>query len=124
MPRVLVVEDDAFIRIDVALMIEQVGHTVIEAENADVAIKLMEAEPPEILVTDVEMPGSMDGLALAAVVAKRWPAVRIVIASGLTTLRKAAMPVGTRYLAKPCSSFALAAAVGSCSSGAAAAKLG
>ena len=54
-----------------------------------------------VLFTDIQMPGSMDGLKLAAAVKGRWPPIRIVATSGLVDVREDDLPVGGRFLPKP-----------------------
>lgn len=82
-PAVLVVEDEILIRMDVVDIIENAGYKTYEAGTADAAIKLMEQHDDiGILFTDVELPGSMDGLKLAAHVSNGWPPVVVIIASG------------------------------------------
>ena len=68
-------------------MLEDAGFSTLEAENADKAIKILETHPDICLVfTDVQMPGTMDGVKLAAAVRKRWPPVRLIVTSGLPAL--------------------------------------
>ena len=79
---VLVVEDEALVRMVAVDALLEAGYLTLEAANADQAICLLEAHPEIRLVfTDVQMPGSMDGVNLAAAVRKRWPPVRIIITS-------------------------------------------
>jgi len=83
MPVVLVVEDETLIRELVAEELEVAGYTVVIANDADQAIAILEARQDIHLVfTDINMPGSMDGLKLAAAVRDRWPPVHIIITSG------------------------------------------
>jgi CheY-like chemotaxis protein len=99
---VLVVEDDALLRMHAAEMIEEAGFQVIEAENADVAIRMLESRTDiRIIFTDIDMPGSMNGLKLAAAVANRWPPIRIVATSGHFQIRDGDLPTGGRFIAKP-----------------------
>jgi two-component system, response regulator PdtaR len=80
---VLVVEDEAMIREFVAEDLQEAGYHVLMARNADAAVDMLEARQDIRLVfTDVNMPGSMDGLQLAACVRDRWPRVHIVVTSG------------------------------------------
>jgi len=80
---VLVVEDDSIIRFLAVEFIESAGFEVIEAENADEAVAILESRTDvRIVFTDVDMPGGMDGLKLAAAVRDRWPPIEIVIVSG------------------------------------------
>ena len=99
---VLVVEDEALIRINAADMIRDLGFEVIEAKNADQAILLLESIPEiSVLFTDIQMPGSMDGLRLAAVVRKRWPPVALLVTSGQLRPRDGDLPEDTHFLPKP-----------------------
>ncbi|MGA7808386.1 response regulator [Bradyrhizobium sp.] len=101
-PVVLIVEDDLMIRLHAAQIIEEAGFDVVEASNADDAIAILEARSDiAILFTDIQMPGSMDGLKLAAAVRGRWPPIRIVATSGLVDVRPDELPEGGRFLAKP-----------------------
>ncbi len=102
LPSVLVVEDEPLIRMDAVDMIEDAGFKVYEAASADAAIALLEQHSDiGIIFTDIDMPGSMDGLKLAAYVRDRWPPVAIVIASGIVEVGKDTMPEGSIFFAKP-----------------------
>lgn len=71
---VLVVEDEVIIRMDISSALEAAGFRVLEAGNADEAITILHQSPDiQVLFTDIDMPGSMDGLKLAAAVRDRWP---------------------------------------------------
>jgi len=98
---VLVVEDEEIIRHMASEMVEVAGFAPIEAANADEALVLLERRHDiDALFTDVEMPGSLNGLALAHLVHERWPGIRIVVTSG----RVSAEQVGDEFacfLAKP-----------------------
>jgi CheY-like chemotaxis protein len=99
---VLVVEDEPITRMDVVGQLEEGGFKVFEAPDADRAIKILEANPAiRILFTDVDMPGSMDGLKLAAAVRDRWPPIKIVVASGLRKVNLDALPDDSRFFSKP-----------------------
>ncbi|MET0710036.1 MAG: response regulator [Tardiphaga sp.] len=101
-PLVLVVEDDALLRMHAAEMIEEAGFRVLEAPNADAAILLLESQMDiRIIFTDIDMPGSMNGLKLAQAVANRWPPIRIVATSGHFKIRDGDLPTGGRFIAKP-----------------------
>ena len=79
---VLVVEDEPLVRMVAVEALQDAGYVTLEAGTADEAIQLMETCPEIRLVfTDVHMPGSMDGVKLAAAVQKRWPPVRIILTS-------------------------------------------
>lgn len=99
---VLVVEDEALIRMDIADQLMEDGYEVFEAANADEAVAILEAESTiRILPTDIDMPGSMDGLKLAAAVHDRWPPVKIVVTSGYRLVEITDIPDGSVFYAKP-----------------------
>src|SRR6185312_9222050 len=87
--RVLLVEDDALIRMSAADMLSNLGHSVIEAGNASEALALLEAHAVDIMLTDIGLPG-MSGSELAARASERLPGLRIVFASGRDELPGAA----------------------------------
>ena len=104
-PVVLVVEDDFLIRISAVEMIEEAEFDVVEAANADEAMEILEARLDiTVVFTDIQMPGSMDGLKLAAAVRGKWPPIKIVATSGIVNVRKVDLPEGGRFLPKPYSS--------------------
>ena len=101
-PRILIVDDEPLIRLDLADLLESMGFDVLEAANADEAILLLEADPQiGVVVTDIDMPGTMDGLKLAFVVRERWPPCRLIIVSGLNKLSEKDMPRGCLFMSKP-----------------------
>jgi CheY-like chemotaxis protein len=101
-PVVLVVEDDFLIRMNAAGMIEDAGFDAVEAANADEAIVILEARVDiRVVFTDIQMPGSMDGLKLAAAIRDRWPPIKIVATSGLVDVRADDLPEGGVFLPKP-----------------------
>ena len=102
LPAILIVEDEVLVRMDLADTIRDAGFQTFEADGADEAIRLMEEHPEiQVLFTDVDMPGTMDGLKLAHYVRGRWPPVRIVITSGHLLLTPDLMPAESRFIAKP-----------------------
>jgi CheY-like chemotaxis protein len=99
---VLVVEDETLVRISIVAHLEEVGFAVYEAANAEQALALLSRhEGIEALFTDVDMPGGMDGLGLAAAVRDRWPPIGVVVTSGHGEARKEQMPHGSVFVAKP-----------------------
>lgn len=75
---------------------------VIEAANADEAIDILETRLDiTVVFTDIQMPGSMDGLRLAAAVRDRWPPIKIVATSGQVTIGRDDLPDGGCFLPKP-----------------------
>jgi two-component system, response regulator PdtaR len=101
-PAVLIVEDEPLIRMGAASLIEDAGYKVYEAGSADQAIRILELHDEiRLIFTDVNMPGSMDGLKLAHYVRGRWPPVKIIVTSGKATLRGEELPAGAVFLGKP-----------------------
>jgi len=108
-PVVLIVEDELLLRMDAADIIAAAGFEVIEAGNADEAIVILEARSDiTVIFTDIQMPGSMDGLKLARAVRGRWPPIKIVATSGLVDVGEKDLPEGGRFLSKPYSPEAIA----------------
>jgi two-component system, response regulator PdtaR len=105
---VLVVEDEILVRMNSVDMIRDLGFEVIEAVDAHEAVMLLESIPGiEVAFTDIQMPGSMDGLLLAAVVRDRWPPVALLITSGRERPSAADIPTGARFIPKPYSRYEL-----------------
>lgn len=101
--RVLVVEDEIFIRMDVVDTLLGAGLEVLEANDADEAIQLLEVDLTiRLIFTDIDMPGSMNGLKLAAAVRDRWPPVKIIATSGRFKIQAGDLPAGALFLPKPC----------------------
>jgi CheY-like chemotaxis protein len=107
---VLIVEDEA--RMTAVDMIEEAGFEVLEATNADEAILLLEARRDiTVVFTDIEMPGSMDGLRLARAVRGRWPPIKIIATSGRHLVREGDLPSGGLSLRKPYSPAQISSAL-------------
>jgi two-component sensor histidine kinase/CheY-like chemotaxis protein len=99
---VLVVEDEMMLRMRAVDMVEDAGFTPIEAINADDALAILESRSDiELLFTDIQMPGSMDGLKLAYAVHKRWPLIKIILVSGQLKLTDDDKPADSRFFGKP-----------------------
>jgi CheY-like chemotaxis protein len=99
---VLVVEDEGLIRTDAVEMVEMAGFEAISASDADEAIRILESRNDiRAVFTDVQMPGSMNGLRLARVVRSRWPPVALIVTSGRTKIPENDLPSGGRFLGKP-----------------------
>ena len=108
-PVVLIVEDEFLLRMDAVDMIEAAGFDALEAANADEAIAILESRLDiTVVFTDIQMPGSMDGLKLARAVRGRWPPIKIVATSGHVEVSETDLPEGGRFLAKPYSSVQVA----------------
>jgi CheY-like chemotaxis protein len=99
---VLVVEDEMLLRMRAVDMVEDAGFTPVEAVDADEAVAILEARSDiALLFTDIQMPGSMDGLKLAHAVRERWPPIKIILVSGQLGLANIAIPADSRFFGKP-----------------------
>src|SRR6185369_15440460 len=99
---VLVVEDEMVLRLRAVDIVEDAGFTAIEAVNADEALALLESRSDiSLLFTDIQMPGSLDGLMLAHAVHKRWPTIKIILVSGQVKLSETDKPTDSRFFGKP-----------------------
>src|SRR3954469_13473232 len=109
---ILLVEDEVLVRMVAADVLENAGSTVLESTNAEEALRLLETRPDvQVLFTDVNMPGPLDGHGLAQAVHERSPGVGILIGSGRVRPAPGELPPGTRFIAKPYASSALTDAV-------------
>ncbi len=101
-PAVLIVEDEPLVRLSAAQAVAAAGFEVIEAASADEAIRLLECRRDiRVVFTDIQMPGSMDGLKLARAVRDRWPPIKIIVTSGRELATAHDLPEGGRFFAKP-----------------------
>ncbi|VXD07249.1 Response regulator receiver domain-containing protein [Sphingomonas sp. T1] len=99
---ILVVEDEAMIRHNLVDFFADEGFQVYEADSADAAIVIMAANPSiRVVLTDVQMPGSIDGIKLAHYVRDRYPPTLLVVASGATKPFAFDLPEHTLFIAKP-----------------------
>jgi CheY-like chemotaxis protein len=99
-PVVLIVEDEMLLRMRAVDMVEDAGYTPVEAVDADEAVTILETRTDiALLFTDIQMPGSMDGLRLAHAV--RWPPIKIILVSGALKLAKSDIPPDSRFFGKP-----------------------
>ena len=102
LPSVLIVEDEMVLRMRAVDIVEDAGFNPVEAVNADDALAILESRSDiELLFTDIQMPGSMDGLKLAYAVHERWPQIKIILVSGQLTLTDADKPADSRFYGKP-----------------------
>ncbi len=111
-PTVLVVEDEPLVRMCAVDMFEDAHFEVVDAANADQALQILEARRDiDVLFTDINMPGKMDGFGLALEVEARWPAVHLILTSGKVALERGSIPGHGRFVAKPYTAEALARVV-------------
>jgi CheY-like chemotaxis protein len=102
-PFAIVVEDDPIILMGTTSILEEAGFRVHESFDGDEAVTLLKEhwESTVLLFSDVDMPGSMNGFALARYVAEHWPLIDIVIASGHMLPAAGDMPEKATFLTKP-----------------------
>lgn len=99
---VLVVEDDPIVRMGAVAIAGETADKVYEAENAEAAIVVLEANSDvTLLFTDIDMPGAIDGLQLAEVVHRRWPIIRLIVTSGRVALNDDQVPDDGVFIGKP-----------------------
>jgi len=99
---VLVVEDETIVRMHGMDILEDAGFEVLEAGNADEAMTILgKHDDVRLLFSDVDMPGSMNGLKLAQLVHERWPTIRLLLTSGHHQLLEATLPDSGKFVSKP-----------------------
>jgi CheY-like chemotaxis protein len=103
-PKVLIVEDEMMLRMRAVDIVEDAGFSPVQAVNADQALSILESRSDiSLLFTDIQMPGSMDGLKLAHAVHDRWPGIKIILVSGQVNPSDAERPADSRFFGKPLS---------------------
>jgi two-component sensor histidine kinase/DNA-binding NarL/FixJ family response regulator len=101
-PNVLIVEDEMILRMRAVDIVEDAGFRPVEAVNADDAMSILESRSDiSLLFTDIQMPGSIDGLKLAHAVHDRWPSIKIILVSGQVKPSDAERPADSRFFGKP-----------------------
>ena len=99
---VLVVEDEMLLRMRAVDMVEDAGYIPVEAVDADEAVAILESRSDiALMFTDIQMPGSMDGLKLAHTVRERWPPIKIMLVSGQLKPATSDIPADSRFYGKP-----------------------
>ncbi|MBR0995498.1 response regulator [Bradyrhizobium japonicum] len=99
---VLIVEDELILRMRAVDIVEDAGFVALEAVDADQAMLLLETRTDiELLLTDIQMPGTMDGIKLAFAVHERWPSIKIILVSGQSRLANSKKPTDSRFIGKP-----------------------
>lgn len=105
---VLVVDDIALIRMGAVDLVQSAGYEALEAQDADEAISILESRDDiDLVFTDVQMPGTMDGIKLAHFIRNRWPPVQLIVASGRDILEESSLPTGSQYFSKPYNDHAI-----------------
>ena len=109
----MVVEDEVLLRLTMIDMLEPSGFEVVAVANAEEAIEILKRRPDvKVVVTDINMPGSMDGLDLIAFVKSKWPRIALIVMSGKSSpniFEK--IPEGGLFFSKPYDVAALVAAI-------------
>src|SRR6202034_482419 len=101
-PVILIVEDEALVRLAAVGMLEDAGFRMVEAANSDQALEILTADSDvQLLFTDVSMPGAIDGLALARLVRRRWPHIETMFAPAKRGPHPEELPAGSRFERKP-----------------------
>jgi CheY-like chemotaxis protein len=101
-PIVLIVEDEPVVRALVVSLIEGAGFATIAAPTGDEAVLILERRTDiRVVFTDIEMPGSTDGVKLARAIRGRWPPIELILTSGRSTVRDEDIPERGRFFAKP-----------------------
>jgi CheY-like chemotaxis protein len=109
---ILVVEDEMLLRMRAVDMVEDAGYVPVEAVDADEALAILQSRSDiALLFSDIQMPGSMNGLQLALAVRERWPGIKIILASGQLKLSKSEIPENSRFFGKPLDSSEMIAEI-------------
>ncbi|MEP9380125.1 response regulator [Aquabacter sp. CN5-332] len=109
---VLVVEDSPIIRMGAVDLVRSAGYVALEADSADEAIRMLESRADiDLVFTDVQMPGTMDGIKLSHHIRDRWPPVKLIVASGESVLEEIYLPQGSQFFSKPYRDHAVADAM-------------
>ena len=99
---ILVVEDEALLRLNATDFLEEAGFEIVEAESASSALRILEARPDiRVLFTDIQMPGQIDGMELARRVHEQWPQILLLITSGNKRPEVTEIPDHGHFLSKP-----------------------
>ena len=111
-PTVLVVEDEGVVRLDAAATLRDAGFKVLEAANAEQALSVVaRGAPVDVLFTDINMPGRMDGLELARRINRLRPGVHLLLTSGKARPAGGQIPHAGAFIPKPYSPDAMTRAV-------------
>ena len=96
-----VVEDEPLILMDVEFQLREAGHDVTSVHNVDKAIEILTRQQADVVFTDIDMPGSMDGLKLARAIRDRWPPIELILTSGHFDVPEGDIPERGLFFSKP-----------------------
>lgn len=114
---VLVAEDEPLLRLHALELVEKAGFAAVEATNADDAILILESRADiRIVFTNIQMPGSMDGMRLAQAIRQRWPPIELIIVSGKAAPNPNDIPERGQFFAEPYDPAAVVRAIRSLAS--------
>jgi CheY-like chemotaxis protein len=101
-PTILIVESEAIIGLELAHWVAKLGSVALLASDAEEAVAILDANPDiQLLITDIRMRGSMDGVRFAHHVRSQWPMIKIVVISGFINTPPSALPTRSVFIAKP-----------------------
>ena len=101
-PAVLVVEDEPLQRMMLIDLVEDAGFVAVEALDADDVVRILESRPDiRVVIADIDMPGGVDGLKLAASIRDRWPPIELIVTSGRKRLTADDLPARGVFFSKP-----------------------
>lgn len=102
-PHILVVEDEPLVRQLICEILTDMGAVVTECDRADAGLEYLESHAPEVemVISDILMPGLINGHQLANIVSLRWPTLPVLLTSGYSGVQTHQLPANTRFLAKP-----------------------
>ena len=99
---ILVVEDEPLLRLMAVDLVEAAGYDVLDCADADEAIRIIESRPDiRVVFTDIDMPGSMNGMKLAAAIRRRWPPIGLILTSGHYERADVELPARGLFFPKP-----------------------
>jgi len=109
---ILIVEDEVLTSEYLEFVLQEAGYEVIPAASADEAIAVLEhRDDVDLIVTDINLPGGLNGLQLAALVKHRWAAINIIVVTGYSPPRSEEIPTGSLFVPKPYSARKMIEAV-------------
>ena len=102
MSSILIVEDEVLTSEYLEFVLQEAGYEAVPASSAEEAITILERrDDVDLVITDVNLPGGVNGLQLAALVRDRWPAINIIVVTGYSAPRSEEIPSGSLFVPKP-----------------------